>query len=108
MKTATCIFFLVLTASLSGQFDVATLTGTVTDTSGAVVPGVQVTATNEATNIVASVTANETGRYLFPSLRPGTYKITATHQGFKQFVSAGVTLQVNQAGRLDIQLAVGQ
>src|SRR5437867_4135193 len=80
----------VLSASLTAQFDVATLSGTVSDPSGAVIPGVQVTATNEATNAAVSVTTNESGRYLFPSLRPGAYKITASHQGFKQFVSSGV------------------
>lgn len=99
---------LLVCGILAAQFDVATLSGTVGDPSGAVIPGAQVTAVNEATNASVTVTANESGRYLFPTLRPGVYRITATHQGFKQFVTTGITLQVNQAARLDIELTVGQ
>jgi hypothetical protein len=90
-----------------GQFETATLTGVVTDSAGAVVPSATVKAINEATNIEATVTSNHEGRYLFPNLRPGSYKVTASVQGFKQFVSSGMILQVNQAARLDIQLTVG-
>src|SRR5438105_2289800 len=90
-----------------GQFETATLTGVVTDSAGAVVPSATVKAINEATNIEATVTSNHEGRYLFPNLRPGSYKVTASVQGFKQFVSSGLILQVNQAARLDIPLTVG-
>src|SRR5438477_6782259 len=89
------------------QFETATLTGTVTDAAGAVVPNANVKAISEATNAEATAVANGEGRYLFPNLRPGTYRVVATAQGFKQSVSSGVELQVNQAARLDIQLTVG-
>jgi hypothetical protein len=90
-----------------GQFEAATLTGIVTDSAGGVVPNATVKAINEATNIESRVTSNDEGRYLFPNLHPGSYKVTASVQGFKQFVSSGVILQVNQAAKLDIQLMVG-
>jgi protocatechuate 3,4-dioxygenase beta subunit len=61
---------------------------------------------NEATNTEASAITNTEGRYVFPSLRPGSYRVVTSAQGFKQFVSSGVVLQVNQAGRLDVQLTV--
>jgi Carboxypeptidase regulatory-like domain len=93
--------------ALFGQFETATLTGIVTDSAGGVVPNSSVKAINEATNIESTVTSNGEGRYLFPSLRPGSYQITASSQGFKQFVSSGMILQVNQAAKLDIQLTVG-
>jgi carboxypeptidase family protein/TonB-dependent receptor-like protein len=99
-------FTLSLTVALA-QFETATLTGTVTDAAGAVVPNANVKAINEATNVEATAVANGEGRYLFPNLRPGTYRVVATAQGFKQAVSNGVELQVNQAARLDIQLTVG-
>jgi len=89
------------------QFESATLTGVITDPAGAVVPNVIVRAVNEATNIETSVTSNSEGRYLFPNLRPGSYKLTASAQGFKQAISSDVVLQVNQAGRLDMHLTVG-
>src|SRR5258706_2738093 len=99
---------IVLTATLAlAQFETATLTGVVTDSAGAVVPKTDVKAINEATNVESNATANAEGRYFFPNLRPGSYGVTASAQGFKQFVSAGVVLQVNQAARLDIQVAVG-
>ena len=51
--------------------------------------------------------SNGEGRYSFSNLRPGSYRLVASTPGFKQFVSSGVVLQVNQAARLDIELTVG-
>jgi len=89
------------------QFESATLTGVVTDASGQVIPGVAVKAINEATGVETSSQSNAEGRYNFPSLRPGSYRVVAANTGFKQFVSTGVVLQVNQAARLDIALTIG-
>ena len=104
-KYLVCLF--VLTTAALAQFESATLTGVVTDPAGSVVPNAAVRAVNEATNIELSVVTNSEGRYVLPNLRPGSYQVIASAQGFKQFVSSGVVLQVNQAGRLDIQLTVG-
>ncbi|HKS73246.1 MAG TPA: carboxypeptidase-like regulatory domain-containing protein, partial [Terriglobales bacterium] len=60
----------------------ATLSGTVEDPSGGVIPGAQVTLTNEATNQSRVVETNATGLYAFPSLVPGTYSLTAAAKGF--------------------------
>jgi hypothetical protein len=98
---------LLLATAAFAQFDSATLTGTVTDPAGSLVPNATVRVVNEATNLEVSAVTNTEGRYVFPSLRPGSYKVVASAQGFKQFVSTGVVLQVNQAGRLDVQLTVG-
>ena len=94
-------------SALFAQSEVATITGTVADTTGGVLAGAAVTARNEATNITVSAVTNEAGRYFIPSLRPGVYSVTASRSGFKKSVDTGVTLQVNQAARLDITLAVG-
>ena len=90
------------------QYESATLTGVVTDSAGAVVPNAEVKATSDATNQVTSAITNSEGRYVFGILRPGTYQVTASAKGFKQAVSSGLVLQVNQAGRLDLQLQVGE
>ena len=101
------IFLALFALPLCAQFDSATLTGVVTDPGSAVVTGASVKATNEDTNIEASATTSAEGRFLFASLRPGTYRLTAASKGFKQFVSQGLVLQVNQSARVDIQLTVG-
>src|SRR5215510_3945785 len=61
----------------------ATLSGTVSDVSGALIPGVEVTATNTGTGIVATVVTNESGTYRFPSLQPGPYELKASLSGFQ-------------------------
>ena len=94
-------------AAMFAQFESATLTGIVTDSSGQVIPNVSVKAINEGTSVEAASITNGEGRYNFPSLRPGSYRVVAATTGFKQFVSSGVVLQVNQAARLDIALTIG-
>ena len=104
------IWALCLAFSATGvfaQFESATLTGIVTDSSGQVIPNVSVKAINEGTSVEAASITNSEGRYNFPSLRPGSYRVVAATTGFKQFVSSGVVLQVNQAARLDIALTIG-
>ena len=93
--------------AMFAQFESATLTGIVTDSSGQVIPNVSVKAINEGTSVEAASITNGEGRYNFPSLRPGSYRVVAATTGFKQFVSSGVVLQVNQAARLDIALTIG-
>src|SRR2546428_9214702 len=106
LRTIECV--LLLGASVAAQSELATLTGTVKDPSGAVIPRVEITVTNEATNISTVALTNEDGRYFVRSLRPGTYTVSASLPGFRKFVNSGVTLQVNQTARLDITLTVGE
>jgi Carboxypeptidase regulatory-like domain len=85
----------------------AQMTGTVKDPSGAVVPGATVTLRNSGTNIAHSVTASKDGEYFFTSVAIGTYEIEVEQQGFNKFVQKGITLDINQNGRLDVVLKVG-
>lgn len=101
------ILTILLAATLFGQSELATLTGTVTDASGAVIRDVLITVTSTGTGAVSTAATGEGGRYFFANLRPGVYNISATMKGFKKFVNEGVTLQVAQAARLDIALQVG-
>jgi hypothetical protein len=106
---ATKIFvpILAFACAMHAQFETATLTGTVSDPAGAVIQNATVEAINEATNTATSATTNDEGRYNFASLRPGSYRLTVSAPGFKQSVSSGLVLQVNQAARLDFQMTVG-
>jgi hypothetical protein len=84
----------------------ASLGGTVADASGALIPGVSITATNTATGIVNTVVSNETGVYQFPPLQPGTYKVSAELPGFQTSAYNNVTLGISQQVRLNFTLQV--
>ena len=90
------------------QSTVGTILGTVSDPSGAVIAGVNVTVTNTATAISRTVTSDQTGSYKVLRLLPSTYTITAELAGFKKVVLSGITLQVNQDARYDIRMEVGE
>lgn len=81
--------------------------GTVTDQSGAVVPGVDLTLTEVERKLSRSTKTDAGGNYLFTSLPPGNYEIRAERAGFKTFVQSGLTLEVDQRTRLDVVLQVG-
>jgi trimeric autotransporter adhesin len=81
--------------------------GSVTDSSGAVVPGAEVTATNTATNIQARAVSAANGAYTIPFVLPGTYRVTAESPGFKALIREGVEVQVQQRVRIDFQLEPG-
>src|SRR5256885_11413718 len=101
------LFFSVLLTTAVAQTTNATLGGTVSDTTRALIPGVTVTATNTQTGIVSTVVTNETGAYNFPSLQTGTYKVTAELPGFQTQAYNDVTLGVSQQVRLNFTLQVG-
>src|SRR5215471_5214811 len=73
----------------------AQISGTVKDPSGAVLPGVEVTATQTDTGIARMTISNETGAYILSNLPLGPYKLEAALAGFRTFVQSGVVLQVN-------------
>ena len=105
------LFTLVLglLASQSAFADVyATIRGTVTDPSGAVIAGAQVTATNTLTGISKTVTSQANGSYEFLQLPTGPYTVTVTKSGFKTFKSSAFTLTVNQIYNLAAKMEVGQ
>ena len=85
----------------------ATLGGSVSDASRALIPGVTVTATNTQTGIVSTAVTNETGSYNFASLQSGNYKVSAELPGFQTQSYSDVTLGVSQQVRLNFTLQVG-
>ncbi|PWU07427.1 MAG: TonB-dependent receptor [Terriglobia bacterium] len=89
------------------QQTTATLLGAITDATGAAVPGVTVQATNLGTNVMRDAQSDASGAFSIPNLAPGNYRVTATKTGFQVARVESVTLQVEQAARLDLQLEVG-
>ena len=82
--------------------------GAVTDTTGAALPGANVTATNEATGLARSAVSDAEGNYFLSELPPGAYSVTAALSGFTTQTVSGVRVEVSQNQRVDIRLAVGQ
>jgi len=101
------LIFLAAAGSASGQAT-ARLTGTVKDQSGGAIVGAMATLSNEGTNISRTTKTDGEGNYLFSLVAVGTYRLTVEHTGFKKNVQSGITLDVNQNGRLDVTLEVGQ
>jgi len=91
-----------------GQDINATLSGTVTDPSGAVVPGAKLMLVNEATGFQSDYVSNSAGEYSFGNLTPGKYDLTVTASGFKAVSQKGIELLVAQRGHSDVHLSVGQ
>src|SRR5215831_6808549 len=81
--------------------------GTVTDTSGGVLPGVTVTVTNVSTGVSQHVVTDTEGRYQVPSLNPGTYAVTAELSGFKKASYPANTLHVGDVLRVDVRMETG-
>src|SRR6266853_1563017 len=90
------------------QVESAQISGTIKDSSGAVLPGVQVTATQTATGAKRSTVSNETGNYVLPSLPPGPYMLQAELPGFKSYVQTGIVLQIDERPEINLVLQVGQ
>ncbi|MBI2150186.1 MAG: carboxypeptidase regulatory-like domain-containing protein, partial [Acidobacteria bacterium] len=104
---AVTLCFLVLSAYSFAQTSNATLGGTISDASGALIPGVSISATHNGTGIVSTVVSNDSGAYQFASLQTGTYTVTAELPGFKTRTRSGVALGVSQQVRLNFTLEVG-
>ena len=83
------------------------ISGTVTDPSGAVVPGAQIKLANEANGLQRDGVTSESGGYSFVSVQPGTYSLSVEHTGFKTYRRRGIALSANERLPQDIQLEVG-
>jgi hypothetical protein len=101
------VTLLLMAGGAWGQ-STARLNGTVKDASGGMVAGASVTLTNEATNVSRTTKTDGEGNYLFSQVPVGTYRLTIERDGFKKHVQSGITLELNQNGRSDVTLDVGQ
>ncbi len=102
------VSFFGLQATLaSAQISAGAMIGTISDTSGALMPGVEVTATNEGTNQVRRVITNETGSYRIDPLQVGVYTISAELTGFRKEVRTNIKIDVDARVRIDFRMEVG-
>ncbi len=95
-------------SSVRAQKDAGTITGTVRDATGGVVPGVAITVSHTQTSISFATITGATGTYTVPALRVGEYVVTAELTGFKKEVRRGIVVQVNQVAVADLTLDVGE
>src|ERR1700686_5101943 len=102
------VFSPLIVLPLYAQVAGATLSGTVTDPSGAIIPNTQISITNVATGVNRKIATDAPGFYTAPILLPGNYEITVSAPGFATEVQTGINLAVGAQQVLNIALQVGQ
>ena len=107
MKRLILVALLCFPAFAFGQETRSTLTGHVSDPSGARVPDTAIRITNSETGVVTNAKSNSAGDYTVPFLQPGTYRVDASHGGFKNYTHTGLILQTEQTVTENITLPVG-
>src|SRR5262245_23077933 len=105
---ALVVMIVVITGAIAGAQDFrGTIEGTVSDSTGGVLPGVTVTVTNTSTGVEQHVVTDESGRYRVLYLNPGTYTVSAEISGFKKFVRLDNEVRVAEVTRVDVALETG-
>src|SRR5882672_7293131 len=106
-----CVFFClaccVFAVSASAQIGNAGLGGTVSDPSGGVVVGADLTLVNTANQIEAKFISNDRGEYMFRNLTPGSYELRVSKAGFENYRLTGIVITINDSSRADVVLKVG-
>ena len=113
MRSFRVLLGLVVVLALAGRVysqagATGTILGTVTDSTGAIVPNVAVTVTNTATNVASRTLTNSAGDFYVPSLNPGTYSVSAEAKGFEKSVTTGFNLAVDQTARVEPYVEAGR
>src|SRR5271170_5534435 len=98
----------LFSSAAQAQFENGSLVGTIRDTSGAIVAGASVAVSNTATGIESKVVSDSNGNWEVPSLRVGTYHVTASMPGFNTAVADNISLSVGSRQRIDLTLQIGQ
>ena len=106
--TLLLVFVLLLNCAEVQAQATAQISGRVQDTTGAVLPGVEITATNTGTGIARNAVTNETGLYVLPNLPIGVYRVEAALPGFRTYAQSGIVLEVNGSPIVNVVLEVGQ
>lgn len=108
MLLRTLVLLLALVPAALSQEVRASLSGLVTDKSGAPVAGAEIIVLNTATNATLSAASTSAGNYVLPFLPPGKYTLTAQVKGFKKFIRQDIVLQAQDRARVDVELEVGE
>ena len=101
------LFWLLIPSVFAQTTGTATIVGAVTDPTGAVVAGANVSVVNTGTSFVSNSVTTAEGTYYLPYLIPGSYRLTIQATGFKQYVRDGIILRTNETPRIDVQLELG-
>src|SRR5580698_3133335 len=101
------LFLLAVTNLSFGQDVNAALSGTVTDPSGAAIPGARLTLTNKANGSQQTFESDGAGEYNFRNLAPGMYDLSVTAANFQKSLRTGIELAVAQSARIDVTLSLG-
>src|ERR1051326_1187358 len=104
----TAAFIALAGVALYAQLNVGSITGTVHDASGAIMPGVTVVATNAGTALTQQAVTNAEGVYSFKLLPVGQFKVAVTHTGFQRFERTDIQVVSGETVTIDISLVVGQ
>jgi len=109
-RSPVCVALIAALLTAAGSFaqTTGTITGTVTDKSRAVIPGVEIVITNTGTDQFRTTLTNESGHYYAAALSPGSYKVSASLAGFEMTVRSGITLTVGSEAVIDFSLQPGQ
>lgn len=96
-----------LPSSLEAQIDAGGITGTITDSSGAIVAGAKITLVNDATRVAQSTESGSTGVYSLGALKPGSYTLQAVSDGYSTWITKNLSVHVQQTLTVDINLTAG-
>src|SRR5215469_1559529 len=103
-----CASILLLRRPLQAQTTFGSVTGTVTDSTGAAISGAQAVLTSKATSAAQTITTGADGLYAFVNVLPGEYRLDVDKAGFKHFLRDPVVVEVQQSVRIDVPMEVGQ
>src|SRR5205823_5441264 len=92
---------------LFAQSQLATLSGTILDTTAAVIPGAELKLTNQETGETWSATTNHQGNYVLPLVKPGKYRLDVDKSGFKAYRQTEIVLETGGQHRIDVRLDLG-
>ncbi len=107
LAAVAALLVIALPVRSAAQTTFATITGTVTDSSGGVLEGAAITATNVETGVSTKATTNKEGVYTVPQLREGPYMLSVVAPGFREFIATDILLVTRDVRRIDAQLTVG-
>ncbi|MFN0166803.1 MAG: carboxypeptidase regulatory-like domain-containing protein [Bryobacteraceae bacterium] len=109
LAAAVLLTSLILTTipNIYAQTGQGALTGLVSDSTGAILPGVNIAAVNQETNFTYSVASNEEGIYRMPYVNPGMYRVTFSRPGFKGLVRSSIQVRSTEIARLDVAMEIG-
>lgn len=106
-KSRLLAVFALLCLSAFAQSDRGTITGTITDASGSLIPNATVTAINPATGAELKTQTTDTGNFTIPSVSAGVYNLVVEVTGFRRYEQQGIRVQVAQTARIDVAMQIG-